>query len=663
MGIFLPDKRAWRGPITLLARAMLGWLLACLCAAAAAQDHITARAYWEEPCSRHTLDEARRQDFTAYTGMLARDYSPCAVWVRLRIDPGAAPPDASAGSPTPLQRQPLVLRMLPSYLDEIELFDPLAAGGGPRLIGDRHRPAAGEYRSLALQFSIPAGDAPRDIWLRIASTSTRMLDVQALPLAQAFDSDRMRELAYSGYLALLVVTLLWALFHWLQWRERVIGVFVFKHLLTLAWSVLLLGYGRTLLGDAAPPGLIDTLTSLLVLVIVPASIWFDCTLLREYHPPRIGIRWLPRLALGCLLVELLLMAAGQAWLALRLNALTIVFVVWVIFVLTLLSRPSLRVEVPVLPKWWLVILYGVIAVVITVTVLTHLAVIAGNRLVLASVFVHGLLTGVAMVALLSVRARRLMNRQEEMRTQLALARRLVQHERLHREEQEKLLDMLTHELKTPLAVVRMLLGIGVPSPSQVGKIRRALTEMNEVIERCAQTEQLHGGRLQAQLAPCDVAAELGEFASQWQASQRFDLRIELPPEMVTLHTDARLLRIIVANLLDNACKYSPIDSTVTARLMPCARTESPEPRSGPSYESARHFRQGLAIEIENLPGPAGWPDPARVFDRYYRSPLAHRQTGSGLGLYLVAGLTNLLDGAISYRPTETHIRFRLWLPA
>lgn len=617
MNVFFFDERLPRG---WLALAIAGLLLACLCQAAAAQDHITARAYWEEPCSPHTLEQVRQREFVPYTGMLARNYGPCAIWVRLRIDPGVGA--SAVQSPPP----PLVLRILPTYLDQIELFDPLA-GDAVRVTGDRHRPAADEYRSLALHFMIPAGDAPRDIWLRLASTSTRMLDVQALPLPQAIDGDRVQELAYSAYLALLVASLLWALLNWLQSRERVIGVFVFKHVVTLAWSVMLIGYARTLFGDVAPAGLIDTLTSVLVLSTVPASFWFDYTLLHEYHAPRRGKRALAVVVLIAFVAELLLMAAGQVSLALRINAVMMLGAVWVVFGLALGARPSAGAEPPALPKWWLVLLYGVIAATISPSVLVLLGVLPGHPLVQAMLFVHGLLTGVIMVALLSVRARRLARRHRAVQTQLAMARRVVQHERLHREEQEKLLDMLTHELKTPLAVVRMLLATGEPLPAQVAQIRRALTDMNDVIERCSQAEQLNGGRLQAQVGPCDVAAELAEFGAQWRSTQHFDLRVELPdPASAMELTDAKLLRIVLANLLDNACKYSPADSTVTARLLACPQAEPHGDGDAgvPLAEAGLRVRQGLAIEIENLPGPAGWPDAARVFDRYYRSPFAHR---------------------------------------
>ena len=70
----------------------------------------------------------------------------------------------------------------------------------------------------------------------------------------------------------------------------------------------------------------------------------------------------------------------------------------------------------------------------------------------------------------------------------------------------------------------------------------------------------------------------------------------------------------------------------------------------------------MTVIVENDAGQAGLPDPAKVFQKYYRSHRAQSQIGSGLGLYLVQGLVRLLGGGIAYEPLSNRVRFRLWLP-
>jgi signal transduction histidine kinase len=51
-----------------------------------------------------------------------------------------------------------------------------------------------------------------------------------------------------------------------------------------------------------------------------------------------------------------------------------------------------------------------------------------------------------------------------------------------------------------------------------------------------------------------------------------------------------------------------------------------------------------------------------IFDKYYRSPNARRRAGTGLGLYLVKSLIQVLNGSIDYVPSAQHLRFIVILP-
>ena len=111
-------------------------------------------------------------------------------------------------------------------------------------------------------------------------------------------------------------------------------------------------------------------------------------------------------------------------------------------------------------------------------------------------------------------------------------------------------------------------------------------------------------------------------------------------------TDEQLLRTLLANLIDNALKYSRRDASITLRARP-------ETRKG---------RNGILFVVSNPPGAAGFPDPAQVFRKYYRAPAAHGKTGSGLGLYICEGFARMLGGELRYCPTDDTVAFSLWLP-
>ena len=116
-----------------------------------------------------------------------------------------------------------------------------------------------------------------------------------------------------------------------------------------------------------------------------------------------------------------------------------------------------------------------------------------------------------------------------------------------------------------------------------------------------------------------------------------------------IEADPVLLRTVFSNLLDNAIKYSKDASQVelVAELL--------------MFEG----RDGFRLRICNNIGETGLPDPARVFEKYYRGRDASRVTGSGLGLYIVRNFVNRMGGNVRCEVTETpnkEVCFELWLP-
>lgn len=115
------------------------------------------------------------------------------------------------------------------------------------------------------------------------------------------------------------------------------------------------------------------------------------------------------------------------------------------------------------------------------------------------------------------------------------------------------------------------------------------------------------------------------------------------PDM-TIFTDGALFRIILNNLLENALKYSPPGDPVVLQVK--------APDSSPQ----------LLLKLMNRVGHAGAPDKARVFEKYYRSDLAQATTGSGLGLYIVRALTQLLGGQVDFAHEDETVTFNITLP-
>ena len=211
------------------------------------------------------------------------------------------------------------------------------------------------------------------------------------------------------------------------------------------------------------------------------------------------------------------------------------------------------------------------------------------------------------------------------------------------DEQQRFLAMISHELRTPMSVISMALGPETVSGNSLERVKRAMGEMNAIIDSTLQADQLSHRQLQVQTAHCELGPWLEALCASLPTPERIELQTS---DVGTIQTDPQLLRVVLANLLDNALKYSAPDTPV--RVM----AASQHTRAG----------NGVSVTVSNTPGPAGEPDARQVFRKFYRSPGARRRAGSGLGLYIADGLTRLLGGTLRYERDAQGLHFGLWLP-
>jgi len=211
------------------------------------------------------------------------------------------------------------------------------------------------------------------------------------------------------------------------------------------------------------------------------------------------------------------------------------------------------------------------------------------------------------------------------------------------DEQQRFLAMISHELRTPMSVISMALGPETVSGNSLERVKRAMGEMNAIIDSTLQADQLSHRQLQVQTAHCELGPWLEALCASLPTPERIELQTS---DVGTIQTDPQLLRVVLANLLDNALKYSAPDTPV--RVM----AASQHTRAG----------NGVSVTVSNTPGPAGEPDARQVFRKFYRSPGARRRAGSGLGLYIADGLTRQLGGTLRYERDAQGLHFGLWLP-
>ena len=553
-------------------------------------------------------------------------FGPEVVWVRVRV--GAA--DSSTS-------WPWVLHARPAYLDRLTLYDP--ASGLERTEGLAVPPKDDSVPSVGFGFQIPALAQERYVYLRLQTISARVVRVDVLPVNEFVRSNQNQEW-FAGVIAVMSALLtLWALVQWVFGRDPLIGAFAIKQGMATVWAFIFPGLARLSLGPLLQEGTLTAAGTVMFPLTLACTIGFYAFLISGYQPHRGLLR-----ACIAVVVIAVLLPALQAFgfgyeIRWALNALVVVG--FLLLPITILSAYRSRVAQPI-PLHYLALYLMVYGTLNSIPSLINLHLMAGGPFVLVGGVAHVILDSVVMFAILQIRARSIRAERDRTTLELRQIQERAELEKRHREEQARLVAMLAHELKTPLATLRMAMEAG---PLERGRMERSISAMTQVIDRCVQTGQLSDQRLQPvpqRFDPVDLTRDCIRSAVD---PERIDLNASSVAGL--MQSDPQMLSIVLGNLIDNAGKYSAPGSRIGIDL---------------AFKE-REGREGWEWSVTNRAGPAGLPESDRVFDKYYRSPNARRQSGSGLGLFLVRGLVELMGGTVRYEAKSGDAVFTVWIPA
>ena len=223
-------------------------------------------------------------------------------------------------------------------------------------------------------------------------------------------------------------------------------------------------------------------------------------------------------------------------------------------------------------------------------------------------------------------------------------RDLTEERRLETMRQD-LVSTVSHELRTPLAAIYgsalTLRREDVRLDDEMrDTLLRVIAEeaarLGEIVNDLLLASQLDSGRLHVQIEPCNpleiVRAELE--SARAHAPAEIALELDAPEELPVVAADPSQLRQVVANLIDNAIKYSPAGGRVTVSLAPDNGTVR-----------LRVSDCGIGIPADER---------RRIFEKFYRldPEMTGGIGGTGLGLYICSELVRRIDGRIWVEENE-----------
>jgi signal transduction histidine kinase len=203
---------------------------------------------------------------------------------------------------------------------------------------------------------------------------------------------------------------------------------------------------------------------------------------------------------------------------------------------------------------------------------------------------------------------------------------------------DEFLAMLSHELRNPLAPIRtgveLLKGTDT-SPTVRAEVHRVverqMTHLVRLIDDLLDVTRINTGKLTLQLQRVDLrdtVEQAVDVVRREVAHLRHELAVMLPSDPVEVEGDPTRLAQVAANLIQNACKYTPRGGQISVVV-----------REDGDRAELRVRDNGVGIPPEFLP---------RIFDKFEQvAPPAQTPAGGlGLGLALVRGIVTLHGGSV-----------------
>jgi len=575
-------------------------------------------------------DTAQGGDFVPLPGNLGAGYGTHAHWLKFTLERPADQPSS------------WLLEVLPSYLDDLRLYEPDGRGGmRERITGDLLPFTAREveYRGFVFKLDVPAGSSTYYLRVRTTSTQAAVLNLWQSPY---YAVAVQREYLFFGLQSgLLLATALLSLLTWVFIREPLHLYFSGLILLQQCLTATINGFTAQYIfpeGGEFVGMLVGVLTGLNVAF---AFIFFDLLLQLPHSHPRTS-----RFFRLCSLFGLV--TAFSVPLGLY------SYTAAVLISLSLLTNCALLWLGP-----WMLRGNGVRGWV-NLAAFSLYALVGGinlSGLLGLGPFHLWVLNGAQLPAVIYFL---LFNfsihlRVAEANRQRKQALDEAERERTIRDDQGRFLSMITHELRTPISVISAALQslrLFDPAP-EARRLRRyqridgSVRRMDAMLQACEAEDRMVTGCWITDVATVDLRQLTLNLIEEFGDETRRRVRFACPDELPAVQGEAAMLRVVLRNLLDNAIKYAPGSETIEIVI----RAQSESGKAGVSWR--------ISDRGPGLPPEVG----ERVFEKYYRGGEGSGAPGLGLGLYLSRRIVSKHEGTIAADTACAQgASFVCWLP-
>ncbi|MBP6220909.1 MAG: hypothetical protein KA414_07310 [Limnohabitans sp.] len=598
-------------------------------------------AYHHSDTPTHTINDVQSLAFTPYEGALRLGFTKGDTWVRLQIQAPQARTGTGQDGPEPAT----VLRVGPYFLDDLTFYQQQGGRWVEQQGGDRHVKQTQNCPDDLYCFGLTGFDgAATTVYLKVQTTSVRMVQTTVMAADEVIPSAivRIRRMTVSLTLAaaLLVLSLAFfvversSLLHLFCWFQAVVILSIAATTGLLAqWLPFLSAETRNDLGNMAQVVRVAFMVLLGWVVIKPCK-------------PVTAYRAAVVLMLAVCGVNLFGVLTEHAVWALKINAI----VLWLNTLALVMGVWSARQIAPKLRKillasfliFLLFVSLGLYASLGLVWWRDHMGLFQS----IADWRLNGVPIGIVVFWIVATEKsnRKIQKLQELQGLQIEAAQSKAHQEKL--KERRDLIDMLTHELKTPLGTIKFALAsLKRTAKSQGESLERvqhidaSVNRMDAMIEHVALSNKIERHDAHDSAETISAQELMNVVMQEYRDEDRFDVSIQ---DGASFHADPHFLALIVENLVSNAVKYA-----ADGKIRISITNETP---------SETCFR------ISNRVAEGSLPDETRLFERYYRHPNFQNHPGMGIGLSLVHSAAEKMGATVHYQKVDREVFFEVRMP-
>ncbi|HEY2335364.1 MAG TPA: HAMP domain-containing sensor histidine kinase [Solirubrobacterales bacterium] len=221
----------------------------------------------------------------------------------------------------------------------------------------------------------------------------------------------------------------------------------------------------------------------------------------------------------------------------------------------------------------------------------------------------------------------------------ALAVRLAMEERSRRQIEEarrRMVAAVSHDLRTPLASLRLLVeaiddgvATGETRERYLGEMRTHVEALTALIDDLFELSRIEAGEISWTMRQVELRELIDDTVAAMRApaeARGVAIAADLPGDEVLARANAEKVQRVLFNLIQNAIRHTPADGSVTVR--------------------ARNAGGGVEIEVADEGEGIAEADGERVFEAFYRGDKSRSEEGAGLGLAISRAIVEAHGGRI-----------------